>query len=38
MANSREEMIDVAEQWRPYQSIASLYIWRSLDGTPEADA
>lgn len=25
---TREEMIDVAEQWRPYRSIAALYIWR----------
>ncbi len=25
---SREEMVEVAEQWRPYRSIAALYIWR----------
>jgi DNA-3-methyladenine glycosylase II len=31
---SREEMVEVAEQWRPYRSIASLYIWRSYEDTP----
>jgi DNA-3-methyladenine glycosylase II len=26
------EMIALAEPWRPYRSIASWYLWRSLDG------
>ncbi len=28
------ELIDVAEVWRPYRSIASWYLWQSLDTTP----
>ncbi|WP_136688122.1 DNA-3-methyladenine glycosylase family protein [Halorhabdus amylolytica] len=27
----RDAMIDRAERWRPYRSIASLYLWRALD-------
>lgn len=27
-----EEMIRLAEPWRPYASVASWYLWRSLDG------
>lgn len=30
---SREEMVEKAEQWRPYRSIAALYIWRSYEDT-----
>jgi len=26
------EMIRIAEPWRPYASVASWYLWRSLDG------
>jgi DNA-3-methyladenine glycosylase II len=26
------EMIWIAEPWRPYASVASWYLWRSLDG------
>lgn len=25
---TREEMVEVAERWRPYRSIAALYIWQ----------
>jgi DNA-3-methyladenine glycosylase II len=28
---TREEMVEIAEQWRPYRSYASLYLWRSRD-------
>jgi DNA-3-methyladenine glycosylase II len=31
---SREEMVEAAEQWRPYRSITSLYLWRSYEDTP----
>lgn len=31
---SREEMVEVAEQWRPYRSIAALYIWQSYEEPP----
>ena len=27
----------LAEPWRPYRSIATWYIWRSLGGVPESD-
>ncbi len=29
-----EEMEELAEPWRPYRSVASLYLWRSLDNEP----
>ncbi len=28
------EMRTLAEPWRPYRTLASLYLWRSLDATP----
>jgi DNA-3-methyladenine glycosylase II len=28
------EMARIAEPWRPYRSVASRYLWRSLDNTP----
>jgi DNA-3-methyladenine glycosylase II len=28
------EMELIAEPWRPYRSLGSLYLWRSLDGVP----
>lgn len=28
---SREEMKEKASEWRPYRSLASLYLWESLD-------
>ncbi len=28
------ELTALAEPWRPYRSLASLYLWRSLDNTP----
>jgi len=30
-------MTEIAEAWRPYRSIASKYLWRSLDNMPPAD-
>jgi len=24
----------IAEPWRPYRTLASLFLWRSLDATP----
>jgi DNA-3-methyladenine glycosylase II len=29
-----EEMEKIAEPWRPYRTLASLYLWRSLAATP----
>ncbi len=34
---TRKEMIEVAEQWRPYRSIAALYIWQYYEDTPIKD-
>lgn len=28
---SEEEMISIGEPWRPYRSVASWYLWRTLD-------
>lgn len=28
----RDSMVERAERWRPYRTVASLYIWRALDG------
>jgi DNA-3-methyladenine glycosylase II len=28
------QMEELAEPWRPYRSVASLYLWRSLDAVP----
>lgn len=28
-------MQDIAENWRPYRTIASKYLWQSLDNTPK---
>jgi DNA-3-methyladenine glycosylase II len=29
------ELEPIAEPWRPYRSLACLYLWRSLDNTPD---
>jgi DNA-3-methyladenine glycosylase II len=29
------ELTELAEGWRPHRSLASLYLWRSLDNTPD---
>jgi DNA-3-methyladenine glycosylase II len=29
-----KEMIELAEQWRPYRTIASWYLWRAVDKRP----
>ncbi len=29
---SRQEMVEKAEEWQPYRSIAALYLWKSVDG------
>jgi len=31
----RLKMQEIAENWRPYRSIASKYLWQSLDNTPK---
>ena len=28
------EMVAIAEPWRPWRSVASWYLWRSLDAVP----
>ena len=29
------ELESIAEPWRPYRSLACLYLWTSLDGRPD---
>jgi len=29
-----EELVKLAEEWRPHRTLACLYLWRSLDNTP----
>jgi DNA-3-methyladenine glycosylase II len=29
-----DELTTLAEPWRPHRSLASLYLWRSLDAVP----
>lgn len=31
---SPKEMVTIAEPWRPWRSVASWYLWRSLDAVP----
>jgi len=33
---SRSEVRDLARAWEPYRSVATWYIWRSLDPEPVA--
>ncbi|UOQ52469.1 DNA-3-methyladenine glycosylase family protein [Hymenobacter cellulosivorans] len=30
-------MTELAEPWRPYRTLASKYLWQSLDNTPDAE-
>lgn len=29
----KKDMLDLAEQWRPYRSIASWYLWRLVESS-----
>jgi DNA-3-methyladenine glycosylase II len=31
---SPKEVVELAERWRPYRTLACRYLWRSLDATP----
>jgi DNA-3-methyladenine glycosylase II len=31
----RSQMLEVSDVWRPYRSVASWYLWRSLDNEPK---
>jgi DNA-3-methyladenine glycosylase II len=33
---SPAELIEIAEPWRPHRTLACLYLWASVDATPEA--
>jgi DNA-3-methyladenine glycosylase II len=35
---SREEMVEKSEEWRPYRSYASLYLWRAKEDIAESVA
>ncbi|MBR8832148.1 MAG: hypothetical protein N5P05_002404 [Chroococcopsis gigantea SAG 12.99] len=30
---TRDDMLKLAQPWRPYRTVATWYLWRSLDGT-----
>ena len=34
----KEAMHELATTWKPYRSIGTWYIWRSLGGVPQSDA
>ncbi len=31
---ARSQALEIAEQWRPWRSVATWYLWRSLDPEP----
>lgn len=31
---SKADIIDLSQQWRPYRTVATWYLWRSLDPVP----
>jgi DNA-3-methyladenine glycosylase II len=31
---SQEEILELSERWRPYRTVATWYLWRSLDAIP----
>jgi DNA-3-methyladenine glycosylase II len=33
---SPAEMVEIAEPWRPHRTLACLYLWASIDATPDA--
>ncbi|MDR2128442.1 MAG: DNA-3-methyladenine glycosylase 2 family protein, partial [Burkholderiaceae bacterium] len=33
---SRSDAREVSQAWRPWRSVATWYLWRSLDATPVA--
>ena len=33
---SKNDVVRIAEPWRPYRSIATWYFWRSLGGVPQS--
>ena len=34
---SEKRMLKIAEKWRPYRTVASLYLWRSLEPLPKQE-
>jgi DNA-3-methyladenine glycosylase II len=35
---TQDTLITLAEPWRPYRSVATWYLWRSLGNVPQSDA
>lgn len=33
----KQELLELAENWRPFRTIGTWYIWRSLGGVPQSD-
>jgi DNA-3-methyladenine glycosylase II len=34
---TEKRMLKIAEKWRPYRTVASWYLWRSLDSQPDPE-
>jgi DNA-3-methyladenine glycosylase II len=34
---TEQRMLKISEKWRPYRTVASYYLWRSLDATPRPE-
>ncbi len=34
---TREELLHLAEEWRPYRTVATWFIWRSFGAVPQSD-
>ena len=33
----KQELVELTEEWKPFRSIGTWYIWRSLGGVPQSD-
>jgi len=33
----KSELVEQAEPWRPYRTVATWYFWRSLGNVPQSD-
>jgi DNA-3-methyladenine glycosylase II len=34
---ARQKLVELAEPWRPYRTIATWFMWRSVGGVPQSD-
>ena len=33
----KQALLELTEEWKPFRSIGTWYIWRSLGGVPQSD-